>query len=70
MAPTILYAMGLPVPEDMDGQVLLDIFEQDFVNRNRVRKVHVKSRQLSETYELSEREEDEMKEQLKGLGYM
>ena len=27
LAPTVLYTMGLPVPEDMDGKILRDIFE-------------------------------------------
>lgn len=34
MAPTILYAMGLPVPQDMDGQVLTDIFEPAFITQH------------------------------------
>ncbi len=30
LAPTILYIFGQPVPPDMDGQVLLDIFTPEF----------------------------------------
>jgi predicted AlkP superfamily phosphohydrolase/phosphomutase len=33
MAPTILYAMGLPIPEDMDGRVLQEIFADDWKRR-------------------------------------
>ena len=29
VAPTILHTMGIPVPEDMDGRVLKEIFEED-----------------------------------------
>ena len=70
MAPTILYALGLPVPSDMDGKVLLDIFNRDFVAKNPVREVPRGKRMAQEPYELSEKEEKEMKAQLKGLGYI
>jgi predicted AlkP superfamily phosphohydrolase/phosphomutase len=33
IAPTILHLMGLPVPEDMDGRVLEELFEPEFVAR-------------------------------------
>jgi len=29
LAPTILYAMGIPVPSYMDGRVLKEIFEEE-----------------------------------------
>ncbi|HEY64691.1 MAG TPA: hypothetical protein G4O02_08970 [Caldilineae bacterium] len=31
LAPTILYAMGVPIPEDMDGRPLLEAFEEETV---------------------------------------
>ena len=36
IAPTILYLMGEPVPQDMDGKVLLDILEDEFKANNLV----------------------------------
>lgn len=33
VAPTVLYAMGLPIPDDMDGRVLTEAFESDFIAR-------------------------------------
>ncbi len=36
MAPTILHTMGLPVPEDMDGQVLAGLYDSGFLARNPV----------------------------------
>src|SRR3989440_6838671 len=36
MAPTILHLMGQPVPEDMDGRVLEELFEPAFIAANRV----------------------------------
>ena len=70
MAPTILYAMGLPVPRDMDGQVMLDIFEQRFVAEHAVEKASCKPHMGAELRELSEDESDDIKRQLQGLGYM
>jgi len=29
IAPTVLHLMGLPIPQDMDGKVLVNIFEKD-----------------------------------------
>jgi len=70
LAPTILYAMGLPVPDDMDGRVLLDIFEQDFLDKNPVGKVSGRQWAPTKSCKLSEDESARMKEQLQGLGYM
>jgi hypothetical protein len=34
IAPTTLYLLGLPVAADMDGRVIFDVFQDDFVSRN------------------------------------
>lgn len=34
LAPTILYTMGVSVPSDMDGKVLKDVFNQDYLKEN------------------------------------
>ncbi len=39
VTPTILYLFGLPVGEDMDGQVLLDSFQDDFKRHRKIRFV-------------------------------
>jgi predicted AlkP superfamily phosphohydrolase/phosphomutase len=39
IAPTILYLMGQPVPQDMDGRILLDIIDEKFKYNNPVRYV-------------------------------
>lgn len=36
VAPTVLYALGLPVPEDMDGRVLTGVFTQEHLAANPV----------------------------------
>jgi predicted AlkP superfamily phosphohydrolase/phosphomutase len=34
VAPTVLYLMGIPVPDDMDGRVLVEALDEDFVDAN------------------------------------
>jgi len=65
--PTILHAMELPVPSDMDGHVLTEVF----VDQDRaVQSVDLAlSRQTTEEH-LSEDEEQQIKEKLKGWGYL
>src|SRR5207253_732467 len=64
--PTILHAMELPVPGDMDGRVLTDIFSTE----RTVESVDLDlSKQSSESF-LSEDEEQLIKDKLKGWGYM
>jgi len=38
VAPTILYALGLPVPEDMDGRVLTEVFTQEHLAANPIQQ--------------------------------
>jgi predicted AlkP superfamily phosphohydrolase/phosphomutase len=71
VAPTILYALGLPIPDDMDGRVLVDGFEEAFVRR--CPPVIVPAGAWNENggdgiYAAEEGEK--VKEALRGLGYM
>jgi len=44
IAPTILHMFGLPVPDDMDGRVLTEIFKQDsYMNQREVKYKRVDS---------------------------
>jgi len=68
IAPTILYLMGLKIPEDMDGRVLSEIFENK-IEYNKERKynsIKRKSSALSECESI----EDKIKERLRNLGYI
>jgi len=71
ITPTILYALGLEVGKDMDGHVLTDAFEPDFLRSNPVEFVS--------TYETGDREygepiktphDEKIKERLRAVGYM
>jgi hypothetical protein len=39
MAPTILRIMGQALPDDMDGRILEELFEPEFLARNPVRPI-------------------------------
>ena len=70
MAPTILYAMGCPVPKDMDGKVLSGVFTEEFRNQvTLLQSEEGSSRELHETA-YTEEAEEEIKERLRGLGYL
>jgi len=67
-APTILYALGLPVPEDMDGRPLLEIFREEVACRpqERGRGLAIAAARAA----LSPDEEEKINAQLRGLGYL
>jgi hypothetical protein len=67
--PTMLYSMGLPVAEDMDGYVIRDIFTEDFVETTVYSKVSSYDREYER--ELVETPiEDEVEGRLRELGYL
>ncbi len=39
VCPTLLYRIGLPVAEDMDGRVLLDAFSPEYIRAHRVKTI-------------------------------
>lgn len=69
LAPTILYAMGVPIPRDMDGRILYEIFEPSFLERHSAQ--YADSVQAAKTpHALSPEEEKAMRDKLRGLGYL
>jgi predicted AlkP superfamily phosphohydrolase/phosphomutase len=71
VAPTILYALGLPVPADMDGQVLLDLFDAGYVAANPVRYEEAPAAEHLETVPAyADEEVEEIEGRLRGLGYL
>ena len=69
LAPTILASMGMPIPDDMDGKVLTEAFVADYFAEKPITYAEAKA-STRKTLELSAEEEEEIKEQLRGLGYM
>jgi len=61
IAPTILHIFGLPIPNDMDGRVLMEIFEEDSEFAKR------KPEYVDPSYYEGKREKERIKEKIKKL---
>jgi hypothetical protein len=74
IAPTILYLQGLPVPQDMDGSVLLEAMKPEYLGKNPpiyTRTYETLSTKVEEAAPLVDEEaEREGLEKLKALGYI
>jgi predicted AlkP superfamily phosphohydrolase/phosphomutase len=71
LAPTILYAMGLPVPETMDGRVLTEVFTPEFQQQRAIAYVEAPdSTPHDSDLVYSDQEQAEMREMLRALGYV
>lgn len=69
LAPTALYLLGLPVPEDMDGRVLTEIIAPDHLATHPVTYGSATAASVSEEGYSSE-EVESVREQLRALGYL
>jgi predicted AlkP superfamily phosphohydrolase/phosphomutase len=73
---TILHLLGIPVPTDMDGRVVLDAFDEDFLRDNPIESVNVSSSsepsKIDATPPLWESDQDQknVEERLRSLGYL
>jgi len=73
---TILYLLGLPIPTDMDGRVVSDAFDANFLQRNAIEFVEISSpsepSKIGVTSPRWESEEDQksVEERLRSLGYL
>jgi predicted AlkP superfamily phosphohydrolase/phosphomutase len=75
VAPTLLYSIGLPVPEDLEGRVVTELFEPGVLRERPVETgrstlspdaVREQGRQAT----MTEAEQAQVMERLKALGYM
>ena len=69
IAPTVLYLLGEPVPDDVDGRVLLEVLDPDYVSSNPVRKAEAAAA-TAPTAGYSREDEAIIEERLRGLGYI
>lgn len=73
LAPTILHILGLPIPEDMDGTILNQIFTDDSSHLSTSEKKSSESTAAAAGDEeeiYSEDEAELVKERLRSLGYL
>jgi predicted AlkP superfamily phosphohydrolase/phosphomutase len=72
LAPTILFLFDIEIPTDMDGKVLLNAMNDDFMMGRNVRKSHLSKESPLEKPTDGYNEEDEriIHDRLKGLGYL
>lgn len=72
LAPSILYMLGLPVPQEMDGRVLLECFTEEFREANTVAFAEpeemMKGGGVAKSY--TPEEEEAIRKTLQGLGYL
>jgi predicted AlkP superfamily phosphohydrolase/phosphomutase len=74
IAPTVLYLLGLPIPEDMDGKVLVKALTSSYLSLNPInystdgKGAKNSFARKEEVY--SREDEDELKSRLRELGYL
>lgn len=69
IAPTVLAVMGLPVPRDMDGRVLAEAFTKEYLAGTEIRYEDYNT-QVDSDHVYSQEEVDELKRNLRSLGYL
>jgi predicted AlkP superfamily phosphohydrolase/phosphomutase len=73
LTPTILYTLGLPIPTDMDGRVLTEMFQKAYLTSHPVRYAPVSTADTAATsrrQDYSDEEEAALRSRLRGLGYI
>ena len=70
IAPTILYLMNEAIPEYMDGKVLLEVIDEEYLSNNPVHWTSDTIQQDRSGQSFSKNEENEIRDKLKNLGYI
>jgi len=74
VAPTVLYSLGLPVPEELQGRVPEEIYQADYLKEHPVRKVSGAtapgSPAANGTVATEVEDEETVLERLRELGYI
>lgn len=71
VAPTALYALDVPLNDDMDGQPVINLFTEAFAAGRKVRfRENAVAMDAERVDPFSVAEEDDIMDQLKGLGYI
>jgi arylsulfatase A-like enzyme len=70
LAPTFLHYMGLDVPDNMDGEVLLQALTEDFNHMNPVRDTVSSGERSSDDAIYTRDEEEAVIAKLRDMGYV
>lgn len=70
VAPTILYLADIGIPQDMDGRVLFEIFEDEFVNKHSASEMKSMGMKKGIKTEISADDENKIRKKLEDLGYL
>ena len=70
VAPTTLYAMGIPIPDDMDGRVLEEVFTSEYRALHQPTYTDSSSARERESEDYQSEDEEKVMERLRGLGYI
>ena len=70
VAPTLLHDLGLPVPTNMDGRVLLDVLDAGYMAGHPIRSEEPLADSEGRRQDYSEDEQAEIAGRLAALGYM
>jgi predicted AlkP superfamily phosphohydrolase/phosphomutase len=69
IAPTLLHLFGVPIPKDMDGKVLAELFRPEFIATQPIRTGEI-SRVCSRDSGYTDEERSKVEERLQALGYL
>jgi len=70
IAPTVLYSLGEPIPNGMEGRVLETLFTPEFRETYPIRKTNLGEVEADRERGLSDAEEADLEQRLRDLGYM
>lgn len=70
LAPTILHLLGLPVPSDMDGKVPVRVLDPEWSAAHPVVFGEPAVAETGKRLDLSEAEREEIRNRLRGMGYV
>jgi arylsulfatase A-like enzyme len=71
LAPTILHALGVPIPQDMDGRPLVEAFAtDDCQGRPRLSAVPASLAQEREAVSYTAEEARQVEQRLRQMGYL
>lgn len=70
IAPTVLYALGKEIDEGMEGSVLTEAFDQDFVKNHSIKQKQYGRKERKDNSFYEQEDQQEVKERLKALGYL